>query len=93
MENPQNREIMARLYRIVERYETPPQIEYADDGVDYFLKVQKDVLGVFEDYKGNEFARELALGLYSALEQRFAARNGRNLKDKPEEGEQTKMEV
>lgn len=91
MKNPENRDIMTRLYRLIEKYETPPKIEYAEDAHEYFTEALLDCTSVYDSYKDNEFATELAIALYGALEKRFKRTNPDPLKDKPKAPEQIGM--
>ena len=84
MKDPQNREIMTRLYRLIEKYEMTPRIEYTDEGKEYFTEVLKEIMRIFSEFQNNEFARELTIALYSALEERFKRVNPDPLKDREE---------
>lgn len=92
MKDPANREIMSRLYRIIERYEDTPKIVYLEDGEKYFADVLNDVKQIFDDFPESEFAKELALGLYAALNQRFEKKNDLPLKAKEVEAQQITFE-
>ena len=83
MKNPENRDIMTRLYRLIEKYETPPKIEYAEDAAEYFTEALLDCTSVYDSHKDNEFATDLAVALYGALEKRFKRMNPDPLKNKP----------
>lgn len=87
MKNPENREFMTKLYRLVERYETAPRVEFADDGAEYFSGVLKECMRIFSEYQNNEFAREFVFAFYTALEERFKRTNPEPLKDRPEQVE------
>lgn len=87
MKNPENREIMSKLYRLIEKYETTPRIEYTDDGQEYFSGVLKECMRIFSEYQNNEFAQELIFAFYAALEKRFKATNPEPLKDRPQQTE------
>ena len=93
MKDPNNREIMARLYRLVERYETAPEIIYADDAEKYFNEVLEECRRIYDEFYTNEFAREFTVALYNALGNLFKYRNQDHipLKDRPPEGEQQSM--
>lgn len=88
MVNPDNREIMAQLYRIMEKYEKTPVVSYSDEAVRYFEGVRDDIMAILSAHAGNEFARELTLGLYNALDSRFRSHNKMPLADRPDDGEQ-----
>lgn len=71
MKDQTNRDIMAALYRLVEKYEVPPTVHSADEAVEYFKAVHTDVDGLYTKYGGYEFAQQLAIGLYAAIERKF----------------------
>lgn len=86
-----NREILTRVYRLVEKYETPPKLKYADEASDYFVEVLKDAEIVIKEFVGNDFARCLCMGLYQALEERFKAVNEMPLKERIPDPEQQSL--
>lgn len=68
MQNPENRELMAELYRIMERHEVPP----ADKGqyTAYFTALMADVQVFYRKWwqeKHNPFGHHLAHALYAAF--------------------------
>lgn len=68
MKDPQNREMMTELYRIMERHETPP----ADrDRIGDFIEGAMVDLNTFYTkwwvHGGNQFARELSHAMYRAI--------------------------
>lgn len=78
MVDSRNRELMAELYRLMERYECPPVISGADrlDKLKRYLDPLIDeVAQIVAKYSGNEFAYRLATGLYNAVDQRLAEVN------------------
>ena len=75
MKDLQTREMMGKLYRLIEEYETPPKLTYQDEYEAYFDKAARKMLALAEQYKGNEFAADLLVGWYSAIEKRFLAVN------------------
>lgn len=85
MKNPENRDVMTRLYRMIEKYETPPKVEYLEDALEYFKQALSDCVSVHDSYKGNAFASCFSFALYEALERRFKEVNPNPLKDKPEQ--------
>lgn len=85
MKNPENRDVMTRLYRLIEKYETPPKIEYLEDALEYFKQVLNDCVSVYDSYKDNAFAARLSIALYEAIERRFKETNPNPLKDKPKQ--------
>lgn len=67
MKDPANREIMARLYRLWEKYETPPQVTGGAELSPYFQAILRDIERDFAEYKDSVFAQELTSALYFAL--------------------------
>lgn len=68
MKNPENRELMAELYRIMERHEVPPadKTQYPE----YFDAALTDVQVFYRRWwqeKQNPFAHRLAHALYAAF--------------------------
>lgn len=88
MIDPNNREVLARVYRLVEQYETPPKIVYADDAEVYFTNALNGCKEIIDDFAGNDFAWCLVMGVYEAIEKRFKAANELPLKDREKEPEQ-----
>lgn len=91
MKDPNNREIMTRLYRLIEKYETPPRIIYVDDGTKYFSEIANELSECYNTFKENEFAKELFIAFYNAIGERFKKVNPEPLKDRPPEPDQLKM--
>lgn len=91
MIDPNNREVLTRVYRLVEKYETPPKYQFSDDAEEYFIGVLKELKQVIDDFPGNDFARCLCLGMYEALEERFKAVNEMPLKERVPEPEQQRL--
>lgn len=91
MIDPNNREVLTRVYRLVEKYETPPKYQFSDDAEEYFTGVLKELKQVIDDFPGNDFARCLCLGIYEALEERFKAVNEMPLKERVPEPEQQRL--
>lgn len=91
MIDPNNREVLTRVYRMVERYETPPKIRFADEATDYFTGVLNDMKPIWEEFPGNDFVRCLCFGLYDALGERFKAVNEFPLKEREPEPEQQSL--
>lgn len=71
MRDPKNRDVMSQLYRIMEKYETPPVSCDHEGSIEYFETVMFDVKKVFDANVGNEFAEKLCLALYDAIGERF----------------------
>lgn len=86
-----NREVLTRVYRLVEKYETPPKYQFSDDATEYFVGALKDFKEVIDEFPGNDFARCLCLGLYDALDERFKAVNKLPLIEREPEPEQQKL--
>lgn len=91
MIDPNNREVLTRVYRLVEKYETPPKYQFADDATEYFSEASKELKHVIDEFPGNDFARRLCMGLYDAIDDRFKAVNTFPLKDRVPEPEQQKL--
>ena len=91
MKEPENREIMSRLYRLIEKYEEPPSGLFADDAAKYFAEVIADSCKLCSDFGRNEFSAEFAVAFATAIEKRFKRVNEFPLKDKPREPEQLTM--
>lgn len=75
MINTENREFMSKLYRLIEKYETPLITRYTDEMEDYMKRVAADANNLFDEYKGNEFATELTMGFFTAVGERFQRYN------------------
>ncbi len=71
MKDPANRESMAAIYRLVEKYETAPLIHSANEATSYFKSALADVDAIYTKYAGYAFAQQFALALYAAIEQNF----------------------
>ena len=71
MQDSNNREIMARLYRLIERYETIPKLENAEEAYQFFGAVWRDSSAALEDFKGNEFAEEFLIAFNEAVGRRY----------------------
>lgn len=68
MKNPENREMMGELYRIMEKYETPP--DGNDKQLAFFDSLLADVQVFYRKWwqeKQNPFAERMAHALYEAL--------------------------
>ena len=85
MKDAKNRDLMAKLYRLVEKYETPLVTKYADEAVDYFKEVLKDCQKIEEEFPYNHFSIRFSVALYAAIEDRFKAVNKFPLEDVPEQ--------
>lgn len=91
MIDPNNREVLTRVYRLVEKYETPPKNQFADDATNYFVGILKDIKSVIDEFPQNGFAWYLCLGLYDALDERFKAVNKLPLMEREPEPEQQRL--
>lgn len=88
MKDQKTRDMMGELYRLIEKYEETPVSKYTDDAEKWFGNASIDCLDLLGRYKGNEFAESLAVGFYTALENRFKAVNKLPLINREEEPEQ-----
>lgn len=82
MQDAKNREMMAAVYRLIEKYEKPPTMEYVDEANEYFSSVAVDCQDVFDAYKGNHFAERLLAGLFRAIDENFREKNKMPLKER-----------
>lgn len=81
MKEPKNRDLMAKLYRLVEKYETAPAMKYEDEAVGYFKEALKDCRTLESEFAGNSFALRFSVALYSAIEDQFKSANKLPLKE------------
>lgn len=91
MIDPNNREALTRVYRLVEKYETPPKYQFSDDAEEYFTGALKALKQVIDEFPGNDFARCLCMAVYDALNERFKAVNEFPLKERVQEPEQQRL--
>ena len=82
MKNQQTREMMGRVYRLIETYEEPPTVNDADEAEIYFRNVIDDCKSVFNSYPGNQFSERLSIALLHAINDRFKAVNQLPLPEK-----------
>lgn len=82
MKDARHRDAMAELYRIVERYENPPQMHYTDEAEDYFKGVIEDVRALYYKYEGDTLAQELAVAIYDIIGKLYKQANPQNLIDR-----------
>ena len=75
MRNPETREFMQKLYRLVEKYENPPEVNTLDDSCEYFKYMIKDVSELYRQCGKNEFALRLIVAFCNAVDDRFKAVN------------------
>lgn len=74
MQDPQNREVMAALYRILEKYEMPRECNSDEEIIKYFDEVRADCQKFYTEYwekSRNWYARHLSTALYAAISDRF----------------------
>jgi len=90
MKDQRLREMMGKLYRLIERYETPPIIRYTDEAEEYFLGALNECRKIYNDYD-NPYARELILAFYQALGELFKSVNKLPLEERPKEPEQVML--
>jgi len=85
MKDPRNREMMSKLYRMIEKYETPPKTSGTDEQQEYFSEAMADCQELYSEFEGNAFAECLIAAVYDAIGKRWKAVNV--------QPEQVKMEV
>lgn len=85
MKNPDNREIMTRIYRLVERYEEVPRMKYTVDASDYFAGLYKECKDIYGAFPDSEIARGLTVGFYTAVWEKYKKTNPVPLETKPEQ--------
>ena len=74
MQDPQNREVMAALYRILEKYEQPRDCDTDQEILNYFEEVRTDIQAFYTAYwdkAHNYYAKEMSVALYAAISNRF----------------------
>lgn len=84
MVDPENREMMKDLYRLIEKYEIPLKTRYTDEMETYIKQVANECKAFYAKYACNEFAKELIFGFYTAIGERFQAENEMPLIDREE---------
>jgi len=82
MQDVKNREMMAAVYRLIEKYERPPTMEYVDEANEYFSNISADCQDLFDAYKGNHFAELLTEALFKAIDANFREKNKMPLKER-----------
>lgn len=70
MNNPQNREMMREFYRLYEKYETLPAVDWSDGKAsgEYWKQIGADVCEFTKKYS-DQFALKLAIALITAREE------------------------
>ena len=88
MVNAKRREMMGKLYRLVEQYEKPFSTEYADEAVEYFRKLITALADFCGEYPDDVFATEFAIALCNAVDKQFKDATTFPLKEKEVEQQQ-----
>lgn len=91
MKNPALREMMTKLYRLVEKYEESPCVKYSDDAVKYFTQASHECASLYNEYKEFEYAKAFLIAFYDALDKNFKKTNELPLKEREQESEQIRM--
>lgn len=85
MKDTTNREFMAALYRLIEKYEEAPKNAFTDEAADYFKAVLADVTEQYDKYLGNAFAEAFFLAFYGAIERRWKEANKLPMEERPKQ--------
>ena len=85
MKETKNRDMMAKLYRLVEKYETPQAMKYEDEAVSYFREALKDCQSLEKEFPDSAFAVRFAVALYTIIEDQFKTVNKMPLEESPEQ--------
>lgn len=80
MRNPKIREMMAELYKLVEKYEVIPPIALAEGEESYFKELAEDVVLFSNKWDDDAFARKFIVALFEAVEARFLAEKNNSKK-------------
>lgn len=83
--------MMTDLYRLVEKYENPPEIDFQDEAEKYFADSFADIMTIYNGYPDIEFAKEFAVGLYECIDKRFQKKYKLPLMDRAKAPKQEKM--
>lgn len=70
MNNPKNREATVQLYRWMELHEYPPKMT-VDESCQYFTDAWLGLEEIIQNCQGSEWIKDLAIGYYQALENRY----------------------
>lgn len=73
MINPNRREMMRDLYRMLEKYEMPPKDFDGEATISYYDSLFEDYRQFYERYKDDDFALPLAVALFEAIDNRWDA--------------------
>lgn len=84
MKNPETREMMAALYRLVEKYETIPDDKIGTDTetlIEYFTPIVADCEAFARMYPNSILASELIHAFYCAASQSYKEAQEKFLRD------------
>lgn len=70
MKDQRNRDFMAELYRLIEKYETPKAVTGLQEFDQVMQPLLDDISRTATKYTGNEFAIRLLGGLYESVADR-----------------------
>lgn len=79
MTNPNRREMMRDLYRMLEKYEMPPKDFDGEATIRYYDSLWADYRQFHERYKDDDFALPLVVGLFKAIDDRWDAAKAGNV--------------
>lgn len=75
MQDPRIREMMGKIYRLMEKYERVPEFKTQEEVTTFFEKALNYILKLYEDYKDNPFCEGMLIGLYSSINKIFMQTN------------------
>lgn len=90
MKNKELRDMMAKLYRLIEKYESIPDMTYQDECELFFSTASKECSDIYNQYD-SPYARKLIVAFYDALCDLYKQKYRLPLKDRPKEPEQVKI--
>lgn len=73
MINPNRREMMRDLYRMLEKYEMPPKDFNGEATISYYDALFEDYRQFYERYKDDDFALPLVAALFETIDNRWDA--------------------
>lgn len=84
MKNQGNRDVMAKLYRILEAHEepAPEAFVWQEDAQEYFTSLLRDLETLWTEYKGSALASQVGWAIYNALEETFQRKMTGELKSR-----------
>lgn len=82
MKDPRIREMMAKIYRVMERYETVPEFKTQEEVDDFFRKALDSIMELYIQYKSNPFCEGMLIGLYSSINKTFMEKNSLPFEEK-----------